>query len=383
MLGFNNDELKELGAINTATEICQQPKMWQQTYDIICNQSNNIELFLQKYLKKDTRILLTGAGSSDYVGQAIYLHLAKELKVRVEAIGTTDIVSNYTDFLEEDTPTILVSYARSGDSPESKATFNLCNKYIKNISHIVITCNENGELYKNIEKNKNSLAILMPKKCNDKGFAMTSSLTSMMLATVLLFDIKNIEKNKKNIEYIMNMSDKIIKNYKNIEKITENNFDRVVYLGSGMLKGVANELALKNLELTSGKMVSISESVLGFRHGPKSIINDNTIILMMCFNDEYIRLYDMDLISEINNDEGKHNMVVIDYKDDDNIRALCNNYINTDCSLEGVYLIFGYLVVGQIFALFNSIKEKVKPDAPRPNGTVNRVVKGVTIHREA
>ena len=291
IFGIKKDELINLGAEFTSKEINQQPKLWRETYEIVKTNKEKIKEFLSENLDKETRVILTGAGTSDYVGQTIYLYLAKKLKVRVEAIPTTDLVSNPAEFIEEDTKTILVSYARSGNSPESVGAYNLFKDNVKNIAQLVITCNEKGELAKKASEDSNSLCLLMPKESNDKSFAMTSSFSCMLLSTILTFDIENIEDNKEIVEVIANQGQDILdNNWNEVKELVELGCNRVVYLGSGYLKGLCKEMALKNLELTSGKVVTVTESVLGFRHGPKSIIDDNTLVIFMNSTNDYTNL---------------------------------------------------------------------------------------------
>lgn len=382
IFGFTEERLKELGAEFTGTEIRQQPKLWRETYKIITDNKNKIEEFLNKNITSDTRIILTGAGTSDYVGDSVYLHLAKTLKLRVEAIATTDLVSNPQEFLEADTKTILVSYARSGNSPESVGAYDIFQENVKDIAQLVITCNENGELAKKSMKDDNALCLLMPKESNDKSFAMTSSFSCMLLATLLAFDIKNLEENKKYVDRVSDQADLILDNkWNEVKDLVDLNCERVVYLGSGALKGLCQEMALKNLELTSGKTVTVCESVLGFRHGPKSIINDNTLVIFMNSTNEYTSLYDMDLIREIHGDIGNHKLAVISYKKNDELSSLCDKYLEIDGQeVPEVYTVFNYMLFGQMFGLFSSLHLGISPDNPRPDGTVNRVVKGVIIH---
>ena len=382
MFGIEKEEWAELGGIYTATEIRQQPRLWNETYEIIKNNKNEINDFLVNNIKSNTRVILTGAGTSDYVGDSIYLYLSKKLGIRVEAIATTDLVSNPYEIIEEDTPTILVSFARSGNSPESVGAYDILNENIKDIAQIVITCNKNGELAKKSIGGK-TLSLIMPEESNDKSFAMTSSLSSMMLAALLVFDIDNLEENKKIVDIIVSNADKILENnWTDIKDIVGYGCTRVVYLGSGALKGLAQEMALKNLELTSGKTITICESVLGFRHGPKSIIDDETLVIMMNSVNDYTNRYDMDLIREISGDAGSHKLCVVSYRKNEEIGSLTDKYIEIDGrEIPEVYTIFNYMLLGQMFGLFSALKTGISPDNPRPDGTVNRVVQGVTIHK--
>ena len=383
IFGKSLEELEKIKAIFTATEIRQQPELWRETYKLILDQKENIQRFIDKNVDENTRIVLTGAGTSDYVGDKVVLELNKKLNARVEAIATTDIVSNPKEYIEKDTKTILVSYARSGNSPESIGAYDLFENNVNNIFQIVITCNKDGDLAKKCINNEKNMLILMPEKSNDKSFAMTSSFSCMTLATLLVFDIENIEKNKEFIEIVSLQAEEILDNrWLEVKELVDYECDRVVYLGSGMLKGLCQEMALKNLELTSGKVTTVCESVLGFRHGPKSIINDKTLVIIMATNEEYTKLYDIDLIKEIHNDLGNHKLTVITYENDEAMKENCSNYICINGeSVPNIYKVFNYMIFGQMFGYLSSLKLNISPDNPRPDGTVNRVVKGVVIHQ--
>ena len=383
IFGFNQEELSSLKATYTANEIYQQPELWKETLNIVENNKEAINKFLEKNLNKDNvRIILTGAGTSAYVGDTIYLYLAKKLGKRVEAIATTDFVSNPDEYIDENANTLLVSYARSGNSPESVGTYDLFEKKVKNLAHIVVTCNKEGELAKKSQEKEGNLVLIMPEKSNDKSFAMTSSFTCMTLATLLLFDIANLEKNKKIVEELATKGQASLDNqWKDAKAISDLGAERIVYVGSGALKGLCHEMALKNLELTSGKQVTVCESILGFRHGPKSIINNNTLVIFLCSTNYYTALYDYDLIKEVYNDEGTQKVAVLSYFDRENLKEISHKYITANGSkLDDTFIAFNYIIFGQMISFFNSLRLGISPDNPRPDGTVNRVVQGVIIH---
>lgn len=380
IFGKSLEELEKIKAIFTATEIRQQPELWRETYKLILDQKESIQGFINKNVDKNTRIVLTGAGTSDYVGDTVALELNKKLEAKVEAIATTDIVSNPNEHIEKNVKTILVSYARSGNSPESIGAYDLFENNVDDITQIVITCNKDGDLAKRCVNNEKNMLVLMPEKSNDKSFAMTSSFSCMTLATLLIFDIEN---NKEFVEIVSAQAEEILDNrWSEIKQLVDYEAERVVYLGSGTLKGLCQEMALKNLELTSGQVTTVCESVLGFRHGPKSIINDKTLVIIMATNEEYTKLYDIDLIKEIHNDLGNHKLTVITYENDEIMKENCTNYICIDGkAIPNIYKVFNYMIFGQMFGYLNSLKLNISPDNPRPDGTVNRVVKGVVIHQ--
>ena len=385
MFGISEEVWKEKNGLNTASEIYQQPELWLETAKIIEKNKDKIEEFFGRFKEnKDTRIVFIGAGTSAYVGEVVVPYLNSKYGYRFEAIATTDIVSNPKLYLEKDTTTIIVSFARSGNSPESIAAYNLAEKLVKDVSHIFITCNHNGKMAKLAKENDNILLLLMPEKSNDKGFAMTSSFTNMLLASLLTFELDEIEENISKVEELSRLGNNILdKAYKEVTKLVELDYERFVFLGSGSLKGIARESGLKVLELTRGKTISHYESLLGFRHGPKSIVNDNTLIFMYMSEDEYTRKYDMDMVKEIYGNPGNHKVITISKKYDEELEKYSDFHLSLskeENDLNEAYISIVFIIYAQMFALLQSLKQKIEPDNPSPDGVVNRVVKGVTIY---
>ena len=157
---------------------------------------NKIEIksFIDSFLsKKEFRIILTGAGTSAFAGEVCEPYLTSLLNKRVEAIATTDLVASPKSYFIKGMPTLLISFARSGNSPESVHAVNLASQLVGDLYQVVITCNENGKLAKNTVNDEKSLLLLMPPQTNDLGFAMTSSFTTMVLNAMAVFNIDNIE----------------------------------------------------------------------------------------------------------------------------------------------------------------------------------------------
>ena len=381
------DDLKKLGGYNTAEEIHHQPMLWKETLKIINSNKEKISNYINDKLgEKKVRIILTGAGTSAYVGDTAAPYLSRLLGVKVDSVATTDIVSSPKDYLDKETPTVLVSFARSGNSPESVAVYELAEKLVDNLSQVIITCNKDGSLVKRSKLKDKNLVVMMPEESNDKGFAMTSSFSCMLLTTLLIFDMKNLDKNISIIKNVIENAERILEDETDeILKLVKLGYDRVVYLGSSVLKGVSREAALKNLELTSGRVNTSSESILGFRHGPKSVVNDKTLIFIFMSNDEYTRKYDKDLLRELHNDGGEKKVVVLTYNKDSELEEIADKtFLINKCKYEYVddaFIALTYIIYAQIFANLYSLQLGISPDNPRPDGTVNRVVKGVIIHQ--
>ncbi len=274
---LDESKLEEKDFKYTYTEILNQADTWLEVYNLYEKRKNDIENFLKK-VGKDCKVIFTGAGTSEYVGNIALDYLKTHGEFEFESVAD--------DF------------------------YNL-----------PITCAKEGKLAQALKDDENSYVFLEPEITNDKGFAMTNSFSSMLLATLLIFDTKT--KNKKEIvEKISKLGKEIYNNLEEIENLVNFDFNRVVYLGSGPLGKLTKEARLKILELTAGEVATIWESSMGFRH---------------------------ELIFE-------------------------------EDGLDDVYLCPAYIIIGQIIALVTSLRVGNTPDNPSRTHTVNRVVKGVTIH---
>ncbi len=384
IFGYEEESLEQIKGAITAKEIKQQPRLWRETLDLIKENQEEINRFISNILDLNgSKIIFTGAGTSAFVGDVVVPYLNKILPLAVESIATTDIVSNPDNYLDASVPTILVSCARSGNSPESVAAVELAEDIIDDLYQIVLTCNPKGSLAENTKEDEKSLLLLMPKDAHDQGFAMTGSFTTMALSALSIFNLNNFEKIERMLELLSQCGDNILIDKVDVLKsIADEEFNRLIFLGSSTLKGVAEESALKVLELTRGEVMTNFDSSLGFRHGPKSVIDDQTLIVSYLSSDKYTRKYEVDLLKEMSVEPGNQKVVAISAYHDEEVEKLVDVFIamDQDNYLDDIYLSFPYILYAQMLAIFKSIKLNITPDNPAPDGSVNRVVKGVTIY---
>lgn len=385
MFHLPKEELERLGAIITAPEIYQQPSLWKEAYQLYHDKLETITAFLDDIKAKHdfVQVIFTGAGTSDFVGQSIANHLnqVNDMKrIRFVTVGTVEIVSRPHDYLQADIPTILVSFARSGNSPESLATVEIAKKLVHTLYQVTITCAPEGKLAQAAEGDAANLLLLQPALSNDKGFAMTGSYTCMALTALLVFSPETAEVKAGWVDVIARLGQDVLGREDYVQELVDLDFERVIYLGAGGFYGLAHEAQLKILELTAGKIATMYESPLGFRHGPKSLINEKTIVLLFASNDAYTRQYDVDLINEVYGDQIVTRIVALSA--DKLAGTEAPNFVLAEggAALPDVFLTFPYILFGQTFALMAAVKCKNLPDTPSPTGTVNRVVQGVTIH---
>jgi agaS protein len=385
LFGFTETELADRGAAYTAKEIAQQPNMWLKTLKIVDSQCAGLREFIgQVTNQKSFDILMVGAGTSNYVGESACEALNVKLPYRIRSCGSTDLVVEPEKYLAKDRPTLLVSFARSGNSPESVGAVEMANQICKQVHHLFITCNSQGKLAKLAKGKSNYWSLELPPETNDQGFAMTSSFSSMYLATLAIFQLDHLPEIRTSLEKLCAAAGRLIHEDWTVLKDVVDifNFDRIVYLGTGALRGIAQESALKMLELNAGKVATFFESPLGFRHGPKSILNSKTLTVFYLSSNSYIRHYEMDLVRELSEQRHKNRLMTISVTDRPELKSLVDDYhyFFKDDELDDEYAAMLDVTTAQIIALLKSIKNGVKPDDPCPTGEVNRVVKGVVIY---
>lgn len=386
ILGLEIEKLESCMGLNTAKEIMQQPETWKEAIKNLNDNKEAIKMFIDNFVEKENiRIILTGAGTSAFAGETCEPYLTNLLNKRVEAIATTDLVGNPRNYFIKDVPTLLVSFARSGNSPESVHAVELANKLVDDLYQVVITCNQNGKLAKNTQEDEKSLLLLMPPQTNDLGFAMTSSFTTMVLSCMGVFNIDNIENFVGDTEKLAQSVERFIEeNTEKVSQLVKEEFERIIYLGSGTSKGIARESALKVLELTAGIVNANYDTPLGFRHGPKSVINNETITIVYISNDDYTRLYDLDLAKEMLHHKKEDKVVLVGCNIDEVLKNQADYVFeleNLECSVKNeVVLPLQQIIFGQMLSFLKSENLGITPDNPCPTGEVNRVVQGVILH---
>ena len=382
--GMNLEELTNLSAVHTAREINQQPDTWIKTINQVKEMKDELKSFVDQVLKsEDYDVVFTGAGTSEFVGNTLFAAINLKTDFKARSYASTDITANPEYYISKDKPTLLVSFGRSGNSPESIGAVDNAEAVSDKIYNLFVTCNKNGKLSQRAEVEKNCLAINLTPETHDLGFAMTSSFSNMYLADYLAFNLDNLDAIEESYKDIVNFAREINnEGYKYFENLVkEYDFRRIVYLGSNVLKGVAQESALKMLELTAGRVVTLYDTPLGFRHGPKSILNDETLTVVYLSDDAYTRKYEVDLVREISIQRKNNKILVVCNTPCEEAKELVDYYycfggkakVNSDLALP-------YTMVAQLISLYKSLALDITPDNPSPSGDVNRVVKGVVLY---
>jgi tagatose-6-phosphate ketose/aldose isomerase len=380
-------EKEQRGLLNTPAEIHQQPETWKTTLSIFEEHRQDIATFLSNLgvngpVDARPSVLLIGAGTSDYIGRALEMVLRKEWGCEVAAVPSTDLLPGAEQYLVTGKRYLWIHFSRSGDSPEGVAVLEKALAAYPEIAHIVVTCNEQASMAKLCAGNARSRFIVLDDAVNDRSLAMTSSFTNMVVTGQSLAHIWSIESYRRVLESMIHAGERLLQDAEQLAaQFAGRNFARVCFVGGGALAGVASESALKVLELTAGQVKTMSETVLGLRHGPMAALDRETLLVCFAGSHEPASLYARDLMQEITlKDVVAHRVVVGLAGNRSLFDSCCDTYLAIDATIDDLHRPILDVIFGQLLGLHFSVAHGLKPDAPSPGGVISRVVKSFHIY---
>ena len=385
LLGRPGEEQRERGYEHTLREICQQPVTWIETARALAPDSARHTGILRAAGIPHGRgtIILTGSGSSLYAGECLALPLQEALGVSTQAVPAGTLLTHPHGSVPSVDPYLVVSFARSGNSPESRAVVDSLLERDDRGRHLIITCNRGGDLVTGLGSHPRVDTVVLDEKTEDKSLVMTSSFTNMVLAGRFLAWTKAPGEALPRVEATAEAAAGLIeRDGDDLARIARSGFHRAVYLGSGCRMGSAHEAGLKMLEMTAGRIPTMSESFLGLRHGPMSAIHSDTLIVAFLSSDPVVRAYEVDLLREVDRKElGARKVVVGSALPPDLPTREGDRLVECGPGLDDADLAILDVLVGQILAFHACLQEGLKPDTPSTDGVINRVVERFTIHR--
>ena len=384
-ISLDDLQKKTLGIHFTPQEIHNQVDLWASSVEKVFKYRQELIRLFDFLSGKEKNILyLTGAGTSEFVGYCLLDLYRQIFPVPIQVVSTGKMVTHPREYFAHSNP-ILISFARSGDSPESVGANEIANQYADSIRHLVITCNQNGKLAQRARKDPNSVVICLDERTNDRGLAMTASFTNMVMAGQACSQIHAPEEYDHALSRLVAAGNTVLSIAPEIaKKVAEKDFQRAVFLGSGSNYGTAIESHLKLQELTNGQVMCGYNTFLDLRHGPKAVINNQTLVVAYLSSDRYVRRYERELLKEIRHQElGKMTILIGEMLDEEIHRygdevidiGVDSQPVLPDSLTPPIYVIFG-----QLLGFFKSLQLGFKPDSPSTTGVIHRVVQGVNIY---
>jgi tagatose-6-phosphate ketose/aldose isomerase len=372
---------REAGYADTLREILQQPATWQDTFDLSHN--TVVQQRLAKALDpRPAHMVLTGSGSSIYIGECLAPVLHAGLGVPpVQAIAAGTLLTHWRSVLPPG-PGLLISLARSGDSPESAGVVNMLLEQAPAWRHLVITCNANGKLATHYRNEPRVTVLVLDERTNDRSLVMTSSFTNLLLGGAALLQSSHAALAANAVSSAGADTQRVFDTQADaIAALAQRDFTSAVYLGSGAAFGAAREGALKMLEMTGGKVVTMAETFLGLRHGPMSFVHPQTLVVALLSPDPAVRQYECDVLRELTRKQlGMAKLVVGDDVPADVLGqhdvAITTSTVSAGAEMAA--MLTG-VVVTQLLAFFRCLQLGGKPDTPS-EGVLTRVVEDFAIH---
>ena len=371
-------EKQERGLLYTPAEILQQPATWQTTWRLFREMRDELAGFLRKAREEQWTVFLIGAGTSDYIGRSLTGLLRQSWGTEVMAVASTDLLAGRDEFLIDGRKYLWISFSRSGESPEGVAVLEQALASCPNVKHVVVSCNAKGRMVRLASDSSDAIAVVLDDAVNDRGLAMTSSFTNMLLlgqALAHLWEPKGFEVTLERMtaaaEYLLDKGSQLA-----LEIAAQRN-RLACFVGAGGLTGAAKESGLKLTELTGGRVVALTETTLGLRHGPMSALNRETALTAYIAGSGRQRRYDLDLVREIRAKDVVRTIVGVGAEEKAADHTL---YCDAFQGIGDEYRPTVDVIFGQMLGLFSSVELGLKPDSPSPGGVISRVVPPFTIY---
>lgn len=388
LIHLNSEEKTNRGLSHTPGEILQQPQTWATTFHNFKERRDEIEVFLKSAgiganPDKHPIVFLIGAGTSDYIGQALACLFQQKWQCEVAAVASTDLLTNLEDHILRDRQYLWISFSRSGDSPEGVAVLEKALANYPNIFHLVISCSAEGKMIRSHPGDRRVFGLLLDDAVNDRGLAMTSSFSNMVICGQCLANLWTIGEYEPILHALIASAEKFLEVAAECTAmLADGPYSSACFTGSGSLKAVARESALKLSELTAGRIRTMSESTLGLRHGPLAALNQETLFVSFISSDSRRRQYEIDLLREIGSKGVVLARVAVGLEASKELTGACEYLVSprSRFSIPDEYRPPLDVIFGQLLGLFFSLRCNLKPDVPSPNGVISRVVQNFNIH---
>lgn len=380
LLSENREEQERHGYVHTLREILQQPSTWLDSAERMIAKSPE----LLRRMQGIRSLVLTGSGSSEYAGACVRLILQNALGVAAQTVGGGALLTHGAKAIPPERPALMISLARSGDSPESVGAVSLMLDTQPLLRHLVITCNPQGSLATTYRNDPRVEVIALDERTNDRSLVMTSSFTNMVLAARGLGLLQFPDRYRALCRNLSGRAARLLETcFPVLAPVAARDFSRVLFLGSGSRHGAARESALKMLEMTAGRVIAMSETYLGLRHGPMSSVHSNTLVVCFLSSDPQIRAYESDLIRELSRKKLGLGKLIFGERIPHDLAGAADVLIECagSASLGDEDWPVLDVIVGQVLAFFRCRKEGFEPDSPSSDGVIQRVVQNFTLHR--
>jgi len=386
LLSQAEGERKDAGYLHTLREIAQQPITWFETAKAAAQGAPDlVRLLAQVGIHKEGdrtgAFFLTGSGSSHCIAQCLAPTYQQTFRVPALAVPAGNVLTHPSEASPFTHPGLVVSLARSGESPESTALVDHVLRAHPSAQHLIYTCNADGTLATKYRTDARVTCVVLDKKTNDRSLVMTSSFTNLFVAAHALTSLDDTASYVRRVERLARVGADILAECSPLANVARRDFRSAIYLGSGARFGAARESALKMLEMTGGQVFTFGETYLGLRHGPMCAVQRDTLLVCFLSSDPVARAYETDLLEELGDKGLGLAKVLVGSQVPESIVGAQDVVVDTGTPMvdDGDLPALDVLV-GQLLAFFQCRALGLRPDAPSPDNVIRRVVAKFAIH---
>ena len=351
---FEEDEIS-LTLNATLSEIYHQADSCRRTVERARERGRIFEQFLP--LENYTDILITGCGSSHHLAMCASFGWSEMLRRPVVAVASSELAHFPEHYLMRGSKPLLVAISRSGETTEVRlAVERLKREY--GARSLAIT-SDGGSLGNACD------AEIVFDECIERSMVMTQAFTCILVGLYLLVDSATGDRRVGEISLLPRLiNDAVRWTESDIRSLAENqNISRFFFLGSGPMKGLADECALKLTEMALD--TALSYRTLEFRHGPKATLNSTDKVII--FPVEAERPHLNTLVGEITATGAK--VLVVDTRplkfDDSRVAVLLIPQSAMRNPQSETFRPALYAHIGQLLAYWRAAARGLNPDAPR------------------
>jgi glucosamine--fructose-6-phosphate aminotransferase (isomerizing) len=323
---------------------------------VALKQLEHSQPWVEKYLQDDSidEVIFIGSGSSYYQAQTMASTYRKWTGRNAVAYPSSEIYLFRDHAAVPDKSYLLVGVSRSGESTEVILALDSV-RGLENWTTCGITCYEDSKMAQMCD-------CLVSPEGKEKSTVMTKSLSSMILMMQAASAMAS-GKDKKLAEIrrvaeldrgVVDRADGFVR-----DLVEKNDFNKYIYLGMGSYYGLAQEACLKIKEMSY--VWTESYGTLEFRHGPKSIVDPGTLVVLIL--SERARNYEVQVAKEMQQ-YGAFVLVVTAQAGEDTSFADAVFEVG-GAELDDDARSVLYLPALQYLGYYTAMKKGVDPDNPR------------------
>ncbi|MBC7218006.1 MAG: SIS domain-containing protein [Candidatus Caldatribacterium sp.] len=255
---------------HTYHEIRRQPITWREVLGYLESKREELLAFLSSGYKE---ALFAGCGSSYNLALTAAYLWQKFTRERARGVPSSEVFLFPEGVFLPEERYLFVGISRSGETTETVKAVAYFKEHFGGKA-IGITCQEGSSLARLAD------CSIVLSSAAEQSVVMTQSFSSMLLALLFLAMAKSgmptsdLNALPETLELLISRYEAVVKNL-----AEHGSFTKFIFLGNGPLYGIAWEgsLKLKEMSLTPTETFHFLE----FRHGPKSIVDEETLLIAL------------------------------------------------------------------------------------------------------